>query len=78
MKLTIHYFGMIAELTGTAKADFELSGNDVSELKEQLEKTFPALRGMSYKIAVNQKLALSKTQINQQDELAVLPPFAGG
>jgi molybdopterin synthase sulfur carrier subunit len=78
MKLTINYFGMIAEAVGSSKADFELHGKIVSDLKNELGTTFPELLGMSYQIAVNQKLVSSETKINEQDEIAVLPPFAGG
>lgn len=78
MKLTINYFGMIAEAVGSSKSDFELRGKNVSDLKNELENTFPELLGMSYQIAVNQKLVLTDTEIKEQDEIAVLPPFAGG
>lgn len=78
MKLTINYFGMIAEAVGSSKADFELHGKNVSDLKNELGTTFPELLGMSYQIAVNQKLVSTETEITEQDEIAVLPPFAGG
>lgn len=78
MKLTINYFGMIAEAVGSSKADFELHGKNVSDLKNELEYTFPELVGMSCQIAVNQKLVSGENEINEQDEIAVLPPFAGG
>jgi molybdopterin synthase sulfur carrier subunit len=78
MKLTINYFGMIAEAVGSSKADFDLRGRNVSDLKSELGNTFPELLGMSYQIAVNQKLVSSETVISEQDEIAVLPPFAGG
>lgn len=78
MKLTINYFGMIAEAVGSSKAEFELHGKNVSDLKNELENTFPELLGMSYQIAVNQKLVSTETEITEQDEIAVLPPFAGG
>jgi molybdopterin synthase sulfur carrier subunit len=78
MKLTINYFGMIAEAIGSSKAEFEFHGKRVSDLKQELENAFPKLDGMSYQIAVNQKLVSTETVIKEQDEIAVLPPFAGG
>ncbi|MCB9204128.1 MAG: MoaD/ThiS family protein [Flavobacteriales bacterium] len=78
MKLTINYFGMIAEAIGSSKAEFEFHGKRVSDLKQELENTFPELEGMSYQIAVNQKLVSTEIVIAEQDEIAVLPPFAGG
>lgn len=78
MKLTINYFGMIAEAVGSSKAEFEFHGKRVSDLKCELENIFPDLLGMSYQIAVNQKLASAEIELSEQDEIAVLPPFAGG
>lgn len=78
MKLTINYFGMIAEAVGSSKAEFELHGKNVSDLKNELGTTFPELLVMSYQIAVNQKLASAEIELSEQDEIAVLPPFAGG
>lgn len=78
MKLTINYFGMIAESTGAEKAEFEFAGNTVSELRNALENAFKELGGISYQIAVNQKLASAEIELSEQDEIAVLPPFAGG
>lgn len=78
MKLTINYFGMIAEAIGSSKAEFEFRGKRVSDLKQELEYAFPKLDGMSYQIAVNHKLASAEIELSEQDEIAVLPPFAGG
>jgi molybdopterin converting factor small subunit len=47
-------------------------------LREQLENQFPGLRGMTYQIAVDKKIAATDTPIPPQSEVALLPPFSGG
>lgn len=78
MKLNIKYFGMIAEWVGSAGQLVECRGSTVGELKKQLENQYPKLSGISYQVAVNQKMASSEIVLSEQDELALLPPFAGG
>jgi len=36
------------------------------------------LKEINYKIAVNQTLADDSLLLNENDEIALLPPFAGG
>jgi molybdopterin synthase sulfur carrier subunit len=79
MKITLKYFGMIAE--ALAKQEEELSmekSQTVSDLRDQLEKIYPKLKSIDYRIAVNQSLVESNYSIQQDSEVALLPPFAGG
>jgi molybdopterin synthase sulfur carrier subunit len=50
----------------------------VSDLRNQLEKTYPKLKSIDYRIAVNQTLVESNYSIQADSEVALLPPFAGG
>jgi len=36
------------------------------------------LKGISYQVAVNQKIANKEQILNDTNEIAILPPFAGG
>ena len=78
MKLNVKYFGMIAEWTGSSEQSVDFVGTTVRELKSQLENEHPKLKGISYQVAVNQKIASNEAVLNENDELALLPPFAGG
>lgn len=78
MKLDIKYFGMIAEWVGTSENELEFSGSTVADLKSQLESSFSELKGISYQIAVNHTISTDDLMLNEHDELAILPPFAGG
>ena len=39
---------------------------------------YEKLNVMNYKIAVNQTIVSSDLGLNNNDEIAILPPFAGG
>lgn len=77
MKLTIKYFGLIAEITKSNEEEFEFEGNLVSELIEKLVEKYPALKQKNFQVAQNQKM-VTKNSIILETEIALLPPFAGG
>ena len=78
MKLNIKYFGMIPEWAGTENGELDFSGTSVAELRAEVEKRIPGLNSASYQIAVNHVIAAEDTIITLGDEIAILPPFAGG
>lgn len=80
MNLNLNYFGMIAEKTATTKEILNAGNNPLSveDLNHLLFNKYPALKEMNYKIAVNQTLADDSLLLNENDEIALLPPFAGG
>lgn len=77
MYINIKYFGLIAEITKKDEESLEFSGSLVSELLETLFKTYSALKTRDFKVAQNQELVDLNTIITG-DEIALLPPFAGG
>lgn len=80
MNLQVKYFGMIAETIGKQEEKIEISSQQISValLVELLLKKYPDLNLQSFKIAVNQSIAENDAIINENDEIALLPPFAGG
>ena len=78
MKLSLKYFGQIAEKTGKSEEVFELNEivnlNDISQLIHDKY----SLNGLPFQIAVNKKLSDSDLKLSENDEVAFLPPFAGG
>lgn len=77
MLITIKYFGQIAEVTQKEEESLEFSGALVSELIEQLYKKYAPLKNKDFKIAQNQEFVTLETQVSGND-IALLPPFAGG
>ena len=77
MKITILFFGALADISGAGKIEFQYS-EDTEKLNEQLIIKYPLLKNKNYRIAVN-KVLINKTQLlNEGDTVALLPPFAGG
>lgn len=77
MKITILFFGQLEEITGASS----LKLNDISDtddLKNKLQKQFPALEKITFSIAVNKKMMQKNTILKPNDEVALLPPFSGG
>jgi molybdopterin converting factor small subunit len=79
MKVRILYFGMFQDITGQPNETIELSSNTINELEQWLITTYPQLNHLVYKIAVNQQIRRTKDyKLKEQDEIALLPQFAGG
>ena len=78
MEVRIKYFGAVEEKVGLNEELLPLTNqmNKVSELKSFLEEKYH-LSDLSYQIAVNKKLVVD-AKLVEGDEVAFLPPFAGG
>ena len=77
MKLTIKYFGLLAEVTQCNEEQFDFSGSNVSELREALYQKYEMLTLKDFQVAQNQVLVSNDIEITET-EIALLPPFAGG
>ncbi|MEY8779919.1 MULTISPECIES: MoaD/ThiS family protein [Flavobacteriaceae] len=78
MNVTIKYFGLVAEAAAKSEEILELHGAiTASELKVQCLNGLAIADKDSVQIAVNQNLD-DTISINDGDEVALLPPFAGG
>ena len=77
--IQIKYFGAIAEETKSKQEEFPFSKMNLQELMDKLEQKYP-LKKLSFSIAVNQKIIQDKENysIENNDIIALLPPFAGG
>ncbi|MFZ1665232.1 MAG: MoaD/ThiS family protein [Flavobacteriales bacterium] len=69
-------FGLIAEKAGTDK--LSISATDTGELKQALEQRIEGLSALSYALAVDRKITNGIVELNGSEEIALLPPFAGG
>ena len=77
MQITIKYFGQIAEVTKRNEETMSFSKLLVSELLNHLFIKYPMLKNRSFTIAQNQELVADNTELTGE-EIALLPPFAGG
>ncbi|MFD0988911.1 MoaD/ThiS family protein [Mariniflexile jejuense] len=77
MTITIKYFGLIAEVTNCQEEVVEFSKNSIAQLLEFLNSKYPILKTKNFQVAQNQVLVSFEDEITGQ-EIALLPPFAGG
>lgn len=77
MEVKILAFGKIADLTGQKEWKWE-NISSTTTFKEKLEQEYPALQKMKYQLAVNKKLANGDMSLEDQAEIALLPPYSGG
>ena len=77
MQIDIKYFGMLAEITGCDSEKVESEIQTVADLQKVLLDTYPDFKNKDFRIAQNQELVALETKLTGQ-EIAVLPPFAGG
>ncbi len=75
MILRLKYFGMIVEALGKETEELDLEIVTVGELKNNFRS---CLKNINFKVAVNYNLVEDNYKLNEHDEVALLPPFAGG
>ena len=79
MKCTVKAFGIAREILGGSDVEVDFEGNKVSDLRNHLNSSFPALRGLnSLFIAINHSYAEDATVLRDVDEIAIIPPVSGG
>lgn len=77
--ITLNYFGNIAEAARSDSETLEHTAMSLAELLALLDSKY-AIAKLPFQVAVNRKI-VSKQQplnISDSDEIALLPPFAGG
>ncbi|HEY5463659.1 MAG TPA: MoaD/ThiS family protein [Hanamia sp.] len=75
--MNIKAFGQLTDIFKKETISIE-SVKDLNELKEKLIKSFPALSQKSFVIAVNKQIIHNNVSLNEDSEVALLPPFSGG
>ena len=79
MQIRLKYFGKLQEITGLEEELFEIENNiSTAILSDLLRKKYKNLDQADYRIALNQAIVNGDNPIHEKDEIALLPPFAGG
>ncbi len=80
-KVSVLYFAQAREAAGTGGEEMTFSDHStIDSLLSTVSKNHPKLAAMkrSIRIAVNSQLAEPRTLLHDGDEVALLPPVAGG
>jgi molybdopterin synthase sulfur carrier subunit len=77
MEISVLFFGILADVTGTYRKHYR-DIRSFDDLKHRIEDDFPEVVHYNFQIAVNNKIVNEEPLLRQGDEVAYLPPFAGG
>ena len=79
--IRIQMFARARDLAEASEVTLTLpEGATVADLKKQLREEFPALKELlsHCAVAVNNDFAKDEQQVQEKDEIALLPPVSGG
>jgi molybdopterin synthase sulfur carrier subunit len=76
-RIKIKVFGKIAEIMGSDEMDRQFHGNS-EELILSLKENYPELKTFQFNVAINKSITANSVPLNDDDEIALLPPFSGG
>ena len=77
MGIKVLFFGVLAEVTGSALRNYNDVGL-ISDLKHRISDDFPEIVHYNFRIALNNQIIEGDANLKAGDEVAYLPPFAGG
>lgn len=77
MQVKVLFFGVLAEVTGTNNKHYR-EVMSIDDLKLRIEDDFPEFVHYNYRISLNSEIINDNTKLSDKDEVAFMPPFAGG
>jgi molybdopterin converting factor small subunit len=77
MEVKVLFFGVLAEVTGTSLKTYR-EVKSLGDLRLRIQDDFPEIVHYSYRISVNNEITDKDPVLNEGDEIALMPPFAGG
>ena len=80
MRLKILTFGIARDIIGGSTFETQITeGSTVADLKKELLEKYPRFGTLaSLMIAVNTEYGNEETVLSEGDEIAIIPPVAGG
>lgn len=79
MKVKLVAYGITKDILEGKNLDFELDGQSIGDLKNQLCSRYPKLEDLkSIRFAVNDTYAEEEQLVQENDEIILIPPVSGG
>ena len=79
MKVKITAFGIAKDILGDKHLELEVNGEELSLVRKELISQFPDFEKLaSLKFAVNTNYVDDSYQLNENDEVVLIPPVSGG
>ena len=77
MKVAVLFFGVLTDITGTGTKIYS-DVKDIEQLRSRIADDFPQIAHYNFRISLNNEISDDNTPLKDGDEVAFLPPFAGG
>ncbi len=77
MEVKVFFFGVLAEVTGTGFKHYN-NVKSINDLKLRIQDEFPEIVHYNFSISLNNEITDKDLLLNSGDEVAFMPPFAGG
>ncbi|PWL31881.1 MoaD/ThiS family protein [uncultured Roseivirga sp.] len=79
MKVKITAFGIAKDILGDKHLELEVNGEELSWVRKELISQYPDFEKLaSLKFAVNTNYVEDSYQLNEKDEVVLIPPVSGG
>lgn len=75
--IKVMIYGQLEDITGSPEISI-IEVNNTDMLKEYLFKQYPLLKHKKFLVAINKQVVTETTTIDNNAEIALLPPFSGG
>jgi len=77
MEVKVLFFGVLAEITGTSFKHYR-EVKSIGDLRLRIQDDFPEIVHYNYRISLNNEIINYDPILKNGDEVALMPPFAGG
>ena len=77
MQVKVLFFGVLVEVTG-CNLKFYSDAKSIGALKILIQDEFPEIVHYNFRMSLNNEIINNDPVLKDGDEIALLPPFAGG
>jgi sulfur-carrier protein len=77
MEVKVLFFGVLAEISGTGIKHYR-NVKSIGELKLRIYDDFPEIAHYNFRVSINSEITDADLFLKSGDEVAFMPPFAGG
>jgi len=77
MEVKVLFFGVLAEVSGTTFKHYQ-DVRSMGDLKLRIQDDYPEIVHYNFRVSLNSEITDEDSTLKSGDEVALMPPFAGG